>query len=211
MARKKTEEVIPPVEQKEEEQAAVEEILPVTEEIPAAEMQEAEAEEAAPAAEAPQEPAEEAVPAKTRKKRASSKKKAPEEEPEAVQEPAEPKTPEEKLAELIEKGKKKGRLTTKELECLEELGLEGDAIEKFYDALEANSIEIVAGSGDVDLDANLDDVIPLLDDDLLTDPDLNDMENLEEITEEEMQGITHEFIRPTPPYNIILSSRRTHS
>ena len=186
MARKKTEEVIPPVEQKEEEQAAVEEILPVTEEIPAAETQEAEAEEAAPAAEVPQEPAEEAVPAKTRKKRASSKKKAPEEEPEAVQEPAEPKTPEEKLAELIEKGKKKGRLTTKELECLEELGLEGDAIEKFYDALEANSIEIVAGSGDVDLDANLDDVIPLLDDDLLTDPDLNDMENLEEITEEEM-------------------------
>ncbi|MBO6014502.1 MAG: RNA polymerase sigma factor RpoD [Oscillospiraceae bacterium] len=112
------------------------------------------------------------------------KKKAQEEE--AVPEQTEAKTPEEKLAELIEKGKKKGRLTTKELECLEELGLEGDAIEKFYDTLEANSIEIVAGSGDVDLDANLDDVIPLLDDDLLTDPDLNDMENLEEITEEEM-------------------------
>ena len=179
MARKKTEEPILPVEQTAEEPAASEERDAVTEEVLTAE-----AEISAPPEEAPQAPGEESVPAKPRRKKTSMKKKAQEEE--AVPEQTEAKTPEEKLAELIEKGKKKGRLTTKELECLEELGLEGDAIEKFYDTLEANSIEIVAGSGDVDLDANLDDVIPLLDDDLLTDPDLNDMENLEEITEEEM-------------------------
>ena len=128
----------------------------------------------------------EETPAKPKKKRSSAKKKQEEPEEEVKPEVQEEKTPEEKLAELIEKGKKKGRLTTKELECLEELGLEGDAIEKFYDSLEANSIEIVAGAADAEMDANLDDVIPLLDDDLLSDPDLNDMENLEEITEEEM-------------------------
>ena len=180
MPRKKTEGLNLPVEQIKEEPAAAEEHDAVTEEV-----RPEEAELLSPAAEALQESGEEPVSAKPRRKKSSSKKKA-QKEAEAVQEQTENKTPEEKLAELIEKGKKKGRLTTKELECLEELGLEGDAIEKFYDALEANSIEIVAGSGDVDLDANLDDVIPLLDDDLLADPDLNDMENLEEITEEEM-------------------------
>jgi RNA polymerase primary sigma factor len=188
MARKKTEEPSLPVEKTGEEPAVAEETLPVTETAEATEVQipEASTESTIPLEAIQQDPGETAAPAKPRKKRAASKKKAEIEETETVTEPAEAKTPEEKLADLLEKGKKKGRLTTKELECLEELGLEGDAIEKFYDALETNNIEIVAGSGDVDLDANLDDVIPLLDDDLLTDPDLNDMENLEEITEEEM-------------------------
>ena len=188
MARKKTEELSLPVEKTGEEPTVAEETLPVTETAEATEVQipEASTESTIPLEAIQQDPGETAAPAKPRKKRAASKKKAEIEETETVTEPAEAKTPEEKLADLLEKGKKKGRLTTKELECLEELGLEGDAIEKFYDALETNNIEIVAGSGDVDLDANLDDVIPLLDDDLLTDPDLNDMENLEEITEEEM-------------------------
>ncbi len=128
---------------------------------------------------------EDAPATKPKRKKATSKKKAAD-----AGEPTpgadEAKTPEQKLQELLDKGKKKGRLSTKELECLEEMGLEGDAIEKFYDALESNNIEIVAGSGEADSEANLDDVIPLLDDDLLSDPDLSDMENLEEITEEDM-------------------------
>ena len=125
---------------------------------------------------------------KEKKKRSSSRKKAPEKEKESEEEPEEQseKTPEEKLTELFEKGKKAGKLTARELECLEELGLEGDAIEKFYDSLEANNIDIVAGNNDIDVEPGIDDVVPLLDDDLLADPDMEDMETLEEITEEDI-------------------------
>ena len=121
-----------------------------------------------------------------KKKRSSSKKKTPEREKEEEREEQPEKTPEEKLTELFEKGKKAGKLTTRELECLEELGIEGEAIEKFYDSLEANNIDIVAGNNDIDIEPGIDDVVPLLDDDLLADPDMEDMETLEEITEEDI-------------------------
>ena len=139
--------------------------------------------------EAPDVAAEAELPVKEKKKRASKKKtaeKVKEEEHEPENEDQPEKTPEEKLAELFEKGKKAGKLTTRELECLEELGLEGDAIEKFYDSLEANNIDVVAGNDDIDIEPGLDDVVPLLDDDLLADPDMEDMETLEEITEEDI-------------------------
>ena len=45
------------------------------------------------------------------------------------------KSPEERLNELFEKGKKAGKLTTKELELLEELNLDGEAVDKFYETL----------------------------------------------------------------------------
>ena len=155
----------------------------------------AEAADSAPAGEAdvvsaeddaPETEIETAAPVKEKKKKSASKKKDVEkEEPqEDVQIPE--KTPEEKLTELFEKGKKTGKLTTRDLECLEEMGLEGDAIEKFYDSLEANNIDVVAGNNDLDIEPGLDDVVPLLDDDLLTDPDMEDMETLEEITEEDI-------------------------
>lgn len=123
---------------------------------------------------------------KEKRKKAASRKKASEKEKEAEHEEHPDKTPEEKLNELFEKGKKAGKLTTRELECLEELGLEGDAIEKFYDSLEANNIDVVAGNNDAEIEPGIDDVVPLLDDDLLADPDMEDMETLEEITEEDI-------------------------
>ena len=90
-------------------------------------------------------------------------------------EPAEPpKSNEEKLAELLEKGKKKGSLTTKELECLAEMNLDSDTEEKFYDILEANGVDIDVGAADV---------LPPIDDIL---PDGEDLANIEEVTEEEI-------------------------
>ena len=84
------------------------------------------------------------------------------------------KTPEEKLNELLEKGRKNGKLTTKELECLEEIGLDGEAIEKFYDTLEANNI---------DIDLSMADVLPVIEEDLPGDEELAE---IEEVPEEEI-------------------------
>ena len=102
---------------------------------------------------------------KPRKKTAKKKEAEPAEQP---------KSNEEKLAELLEKGKKKGSLTTKELECLSEMNLDSDTEEKFYDTLEANGVDIDVGAADV---------LPPIDDIL---PDGEDLANIEEVTEEEI-------------------------
>jgi RNA polymerase primary sigma factor len=53
------------------------------------------------------------------------------------------------IRELIEQGKSKGQLTTKEiLDALGELDFEPEQIEKFYDSLEAQGVEIVEDFGD---------------------------------------------------------------
>ena len=75
------------------------------------------------------------------KKKAAKKKEA---------DPAEAaKTNEERLNELLEKGKKKGSLTTKELEVLEEMNLDGETVDKFYETLEANGVDAVVGHEDM--------------------------------------------------------------
>ncbi|MGI5970697.1 MAG: RNA polymerase sigma factor RpoD [Oscillospiraceae bacterium] len=52
-------------------------------------------------------------------------------------------TAEEKMNELLERGKKKGKLTAKEMvDILEDVELESDQIDKFYDMLENLGIEI---------------------------------------------------------------------
>ena len=104
--------------------------------------------------------------AKPAKKRASRKKEA--------QEDAPVKTVEERLQELVEKGKKAGKLTPKELECLEDMNLDNEAMDKFYETLEKNGI---------DLDVGGDDLLPPLDDVL---PDAEDIGSIEEVTEEEI-------------------------
>ena len=85
------------------------------------------------------------------------------------------KTPEEVLNALLEKGKKAGQLTNKELEVLERLNLDADATDKFYETLEASGIETIIEE---------DDFLPPIDDDLL--PELDEIEEFEEVTEEEM-------------------------
>ena len=102
---------------------------------------------------------------KTKARRKSGKKKENEE-------PV--KSPEEKLHELLEKGKKAGKLTAKELECIEELNLDSEVVDKFYEALEANGVDIdIAGA----------DLLPPIDDVL---PEVEDLANIEEVTEEEI-------------------------
>ncbi len=94
-------------------------------------------------------------------KKSSKKKEAP----------ADTRTSEERLAELFEKGRKVGKLTSKELELLNELNLDADATDKFYDQLEQAGIEI---------DISPDDIPLVLDDDLL--PELDDLSDVEEVT-----------------------------
>ena len=102
---------------------------------------------------------------KTKTRRKSGKKKENEE-------PV--KNPEDKLHELLEKGKKAGKLTAKELECIEELNLDSDVVDKFYEALEANGVDIdIAGA----------DLLPPIDDVL---PEVEDLASIEEVTEEEI-------------------------
>ena len=113
-------------------------------------------------------------PEKTEKKKTARKSAKTAKEPAA---PAHPeKAPEEVLNELLEKGKKQGQLTNKELEVLETLNLDAEATEKFYESLEANGIETIIED---------DDFLPPVDDlDVL--PELEELEELEEVTEEEI-------------------------
>ena len=76
------------------------------------------------------------------------------------------KSPDEVLNALLEKGKKAGQLTNKELEVLEKLNLDAEATDKFYETLEASGIETIIEE---------DDFLPPIDDDVL--PELDEIGN----------------------------------
>ena len=99
-------------------------------------------------------------------KRKSGKKKETEESPS--------KTPEEQLNELLEKGRKAGKLTAKDLECLGEMNLDSEVLDKFYETLEANGVDIDIASADL---------LPPIDDVL---PEVEDLAAIEEVTQEEI-------------------------
>ena len=101
----------------------------------------------------------------TSKKKASRKKDTP----------VDPRTPEERLKDLFEKGKKAGKLTVKDLEFIGELNLDAEVIDRFYESLEQNGIDIDYGG---------DDLLPPLDDDLL--PEMDDLSSVEQVPEEEL-------------------------
>ena len=100
-----------------------------------------------------------------------------------------PKTPEERLNELLEKGKKAGKLTAKELECIEELNLDSEVEAKFYETLEANGVDIdIAGA----------DLLPPIDDVL---PEAEDLAEIEEVTEKELsetEALADDFFTDDP-------------
>ena len=80
----------------------------------------------------------------------------------------------EKLGELIERGKKKGNLSSTELmDVLEDMDLESDQMDKIYDTLENLGIDTVG-----------DDYLPELADDIM--PPLEELNEIEELPEEEM-------------------------
>ena len=84
----------------------------------------------------------------------------------------ETKSAEEVLNSLLEKGKKTGQLTNKELEVLETLNLDADATDKFYETIEAAGIDTVIEE---------EDFLPLLDEDALP-----ELDQIKEVTEEEI-------------------------
>ncbi len=109
------------------------------------------------------------------KKRNSRRAKA-EEKPAAEQ--AEAKSSEDILNELLEKAKKSGKISTNEIAALEEKGVDAESIARFYDTLEANKIEI---------DISDDDAVPILDD--IDMPEIEELNEIEEVTEEEMADV----------------------
>ena len=110
------------------------------------------------------------------KKKSTRRTKAAEEKP--VEEAAEAKNTEDILNELMEKAKKAGKITTKEIAALEDKGVDADSIAKFYDALEASKIEI---------DISDDDAVTILDD--IDMPEIEELNEIEEVTEEEMADV----------------------
>ena len=91
----------------------------------------------------------------------------------AADKPEAEKTTEEKLNELIERGKKAGKLSSKDLMVLEDMNLSSEETEKFYDRLESLGIDVLG-----------DDALLPVDKDAL--PELEELEEIEEVTEEEM-------------------------
>ena len=92
----------------------------------------------------------------------------------AAEEPAPEKSDQEKLQLLIEKGKKAGKLTSKDLmDVLDNMTLEPDQLDRFYDALENSGVEI----GD-------EDILPPIDEEAL--PELEEISELTEAAQEEL-------------------------
>ncbi len=114
--------------------------------------------------------------AKPAPKKKSTRRTKAEEKPAA--EPSEEKGSEDILNELMEKAKKSGKISTREIAALEEKGVDAEAIARFYDALEANKIEI---------DISDDDAVPILDD--IDMPEIEELNEIEEVTEEEMADV----------------------
>ena len=84
------------------------------------------------------------------------------------------KSREERLSNLIEKGKKARKLTLKEIaDVIDGLNLSQEQMDRFYDTLEELNIETVG-----------EDLPPIDDDELL--PALDELEEIDEVTEEEI-------------------------
>ena len=110
-----------------------------------------------------------AAPAQTADKPAA----ASAEDVSAAEKPESEKTTEEKLNDLVEMGKKTGKLSSKDLMVLEDMNLSSEETEKFYDRLESLNIDVLS-----------DDALPPVDEDAL--PELEELQEIEEVTEEEM-------------------------
>ncbi len=103
----------------------------------------------------------EMAPAGAKKSRKKSKSKA---KPSAMD--ISGKTPEEVLNMLLEKGKKSGTLSNKELEVLEGLNIDSEQMDKFYASVEAAGIDTIIDE---------EDFLPPIDDDL---PGLDEIDDV---------------------------------
>ena len=82
-----------------------------------------------------------------------------------------------KLNQLLEKGKKTGKLKFKDLEFLEDANADPELESKFYEALEQNGVSLDIPSDD--------DALPPLDEDA---PENLELEEIEEVTDEELSN-----------------------
>ena len=97
-------------------------------------------------------------------------KKSKKKEKEKDQQP--PKSKEELMTELIQKGKKSGKLSYKEInDVVDGMNLSSEQLDKFYDTLEELNIETIGED------------IPMIDETL---PALDEIAEVEEVTEEEI-------------------------
>ena len=97
-------------------------------------------------------------------------KKSKKKEKEKDQQP--PKSKEELMTELIQKGKKSGKLSYKEInDVVDGMNLSSEQLDKFYDTLEELNIETIGED------------IPMMDETL---PALDEIAEVEEVTEEEI-------------------------
>ncbi len=82
------------------------------------------------------------------------------------------------LTNLIERGKENGKLDSADIKMvIDELELDDDQIEKLYDTLEANSIEVAVEDEEIE-------ALERIDDDMDVPPE--ELESIEEITEDEL-------------------------
>ncbi len=82
------------------------------------------------------------------------------------------------LTNLIERGKESGKLDSSDIKMvIDELELDDDQIEKLYDTLEANSIEVTVEDEEIE-------ALERIDDDMDVPPE--ELESIEEITEDEL-------------------------
>ncbi len=88
----------------------------------------------------------------------------------------------EKVAELLDKGKKKGKLSASEMmEVLDELNLESEQMDKLYDVMESLGID---AAGDEEELPDLSELDNLSETDLVPPPE--ELEEIEEVPEEEV-------------------------
>ncbi len=100
---------------------------------------------------------------------------------ECCQNDKKPCTPEARMQQLIEKGKKSGSLTVREImEVIEELHLDAEAADKLFESVDNAGIETV------DEEFNTLMLEELLPDELPDEADLEELAELEEITDEEI-------------------------
>ena len=93
------------------------------------------------------------------------------------------KPPEQRIKELLDKGKKNGSLTIKEvMDLMEELHFDGEQADKVFEAIDSMGIETVDEEFSIAAAEE-----PLLDD-LPDDVELTDLEDIEEITEDELNA-----------------------
>jgi|GEM_PF-19491 len=135
---------------------------------------------------------EEPKPATRKKSKAKPKPEAAEAPEEPVEEKAEEKagdaenehkTPEQRIKDLFEKGKKNGSLTIKEvMDLMEELHFDGEQADKVFEAVDTLGIEMVEEEFSTE---TAEDAGP---DELPDEADFSDLEDIEEISEDELNA-----------------------